>query len=347
MASEGGEKTEAPTPQKLKELRKKNTVRRSQDLPSAFSMVALVLALPMLVSGVWNSGKEVLGATLLASGTTDINTAPALFGWAMVDMAKGLFLPLGLVIASIVLANVSYTRSKPNPAAIKPTVKKLNPISGVKNMFSPNTLVEFLKGVAKLVAVGVVAYFAWQAAIEELLTGFSSVEAAAGIVGGSVMTMITWVACIAVVIGSVDAWWQNKRYNKQAKMSLDEVKREYKQSEGDPHIKAQIRQRGQALARNNMVAATADADVVVVNPTHIAIALKYEAGMAAPKVIAKGQGEIAKRIRAVATDNDVPIRKDVPLARALHKSTKVDQFIPVELWEAAAALLSEVFKSRR
>lgn len=345
--SDTGEKTEAPTPKKLRDLRKKNTARRSQDLPSAMSLLALAMLLPLLVGNLHTALLAMMKASFTAAGTVDEKQATELLGAAVAAAFAPVMWPLLGVMAAIALTHMIYTRQKPNPAALKPQWKSLHPKEGVKRIVSVNSLVELGKGLAKVTAVGVVAYLSWKSGVTALLAGVASVEEFARSVGGTVRTMFAQIAAVALAIGAVDAAWQAKRFNKQAKMSKYEVKKEHKQSEGDPMIKAQIRQRGQALTRNAMVAAAADADVVIVNPTHIAIALRYSPDMPAPQVIAKGAGHVAARIRQVALDAGVPIRQDVPLARALHKSADVGQWIPVELYAAAARLLAEVFKEQR
>lgn len=348
MADSGtGEKTEAATPQKLKELRKNNTARRSQDLPSAVSLVVLAMVLPMLVGSMFDAFREVMVNSLTIAGGVDEGTAPHELVSATWDATKPVLGPLALVIAATIATHIGFTRSKPNLMALKPKPGEVfNPVKGIKRIVSVNSLVELAKGVAKVTVVSVVAYLSWKAGVSELLAGVASVETFTSSMGGSIHGLVVKVAMAAVVIGIADAIWQNKRYNKQARMSKYDVKREYKQSEGDPMIKAQIRARGQAMTRNSMVAAAADADVVVVNPTHIAIALSYAPDMPAPKVLAKGAGHVALRIREIAEENNVPIRRDVPLARALHSSAEVGQFIPVELYVAAATLLADVFKQR-
>ena len=345
--SDTGEKTEAPTPKKLKDLRKKNTARRSQDLPAAASLAALALLVPWLTRSTFDGLLAAMKNAFTAAGSVDDKQAVEILGATTADAFTAVLAPVLVIGAVIAVTHAGYTRQKPNPAALKPQWKTLHPKEGVKRVISLNALVEMGKGVAKLLAVGLVAYGAWKAGVTALLTGPGSVEAAASLVGDSVRDTIIRVAGIALAIGAADAWWQNKRFNKQAKMSKYEVKKEHQQAEGDPMIKAQIRQRGQALTRNAMVAAAGDADVVVVNPTHIAVALKYSPDMPAPQVVAKGAGPIAQRIREVAAEHGVPVHQDVPLARALHKSVEVGQWIPVELYAAAAQLLAEVFKQRR
>ena len=343
-----GEKTEGPTPQKLKQLRKENTVRRSQDLPSAVSLLVLALALPLLVASLFESFLVVMRSLLTVSGSTTSKEAPGVLAPALWQAVTPVLGPLALVLFSVIVTSVGYSRSKPNLMALKPKFKQtLDPMQGLKRIVSVNSLVELGKGIAKILAVGVVAYFSWTTGVTQLLAGVSSVEGFASSVGGSIKKMVTQVAIAAIVIGVIDAIWQDKRYNKQAKMSKYDVTKEFKQSEGDPHMKQQRRSRAQALSRGAMVAAAAGADVVVVNPTHIAVAIEYNADLPAPRVIAKGSGHVASRIRLVAEEAGVPIKRDVPLARALHSSVEVGQWIPAELYTAAAGLLADVFNERR
>ena len=204
-----------------------------------------------------------------------------------------------------------------------------------------------LRSLLKLAVLLLIGYSFWNSGVTHLIAAPTSLESALHAVTGTALHLFLEVGLVALVIGIGDAVWARRRYSKQTKMTKQEVKDETKQSEVNPHVKGAIRSKQMKLARSRMMAAVAGADVVLANPTHIAVALRYESGTLAPVVIAKGAGVIAQRIKALAADADVPIVENKPLARALHAGTEVGDVIPVELYRAVAEVLATVYAARR
>jgi flagellar biosynthetic protein FlhB len=218
----------------------------------------------------------------------------------------------------------------------------------VKRLFGANAWWEGAKTLLKTAVVGLVLYLAVQALVPQLMgTGRIPLEHMLGVAGGGVKQLIIWGVGAGIVLAAIDLLVVMKRNRKQTRMSKQEIKEENKRTEGDPHVKGQIRSKQMAMSRNRMMAAVADADVVIVNPTHVAVALKYVAGTGAPRLVAKGAGAVAAKIREQATQHRVPMVEDVPLARSLHAACAVDQEIPAYLFTAVARVLAFVMQLKR
>ncbi|MDQ1632460.1 MAG: flagellar biosynthesis protein FlhB [Frankiaceae bacterium] len=343
----GGEKTEKPTGKKKGELRKEGVVPRSQELPQAISLFVLVVALPIALSNLNSTYSALMASALSQSGTADLSTANKI-GWTMVAAgAKAMAIPVLLVMGSIILTNVMVTREKPNPKLLKPRFKSLSPKTGLKRVFSPHGLVEFAKTAVKLTLMIGVGYLAYRRGITHLVSSPAPLEEIVKTTLAASKTLLIQVAVLALVIGFVDVAWAIRKFGKQSKMSKHEVREESKQQEVNPEVKGAIRSRQIKLSRSRMMAAVLEADVVLVNPTHFAVALKYEAGSFAPQIVAKGAGVIAQRIREKAEGAGVPIVRNVPLARALHSSCQIGDSIPVELFRAVAEVLATVYATKR
>ncbi|MCW2776431.1 MAG: Flagellar biosynthesis protein FlhB [Frankiales bacterium] len=345
-----GEKTEKATPKKLQDLRKKGVVARSMELPQGVSMMALVLVLPGMVSRLFGALRQDLVLVLGGAGGAldDGVVAGRVFAaQVMGDCVRAVAPGIAVVGVTALLSGVLVTRSKPNLAAVKPKFERLNPKNTIKRMVSTHSLVDLLKNVAKLLVLIGVSFPVCRDGYARLLSAGGGWEALQTVVGAVAGQLLWQTAALALLIGVADAWWQRRSFGKQAKMSSQDIKDEYKQSEGDPHVKGQIKQRMLASARSRMIQAVPKADVVLANPTHLVVALSYEAGKRAPVVVARGAGAVADRIKAVARENGVPVIADKPLARALYKATEVGDAIPVELFRAVAEVLALVYAAKR
>jgi flagellar biosynthetic protein FlhB len=216
-------------------------------------------------------------------------------------------------------------------------------LPGLKKMLGTQSLWEGSKALIKTTVLGAVLYFSVKDLVPVLMTaGQLPLGALLSIVQDAVMTLIRYASAAGIVMAAADYFVVKKRSMKQIKMSKEDIKQEHKQSEGDPHVKGQIRQRQMAMARNRQMADVPKADVVLVNPTHVAVALRYDPAKGAPRVLAKGQGAIATKIRDLATEHRIPMVQDVPLARALHGSCEIGQEIPAEFYGAVAKVLAFV-----
>jgi flagellar biosynthetic protein FlhB len=256
-------------------------------------------------------------------------------------------LALGMVAVGLVgnFAQIGFAFSG---KALKPKFDRISPKKGLKRLLSPHSAWEAGKAAVKLLVLTAVA---WPGVshLGAALAGGGRVPAAQVMtqVAGATMGLIRSTALAGLALAAADYAFQRRRVKKGMMMTKQEVKEEYRQSEGDPMTRQRIRQRQAEMSRNRMMAAVAVSSVVVVNPPHIAVALEYSAELGAPRVVAKGQGHIAARIREEAEKHNVPIVRDVPLARTLHAACKLGQTIPADLYEAVARLLAFVFSLKR
>lgn len=342
-----GEKTEAATPKKLKDLRKKGSVARSMELPAGVSLLALVAVLPWMISRLFDVVQSDMALTLSASGDSDLGEAQALLARLVLDAGRAIAPAVAIVGAAALLSGSAVTRSAPNPAVLKPQWARVSPGKALKRMFSSHSLAELIKSTFKLTSISVLAYYAWRDGYAVLTREGGTPAQLQALVGRASRTLLWQSAALALLVGFADAAWQRRSFGKQSRMSKQDVTDEYKQSEGNPEAKAGIRQRQLAMSRNRMMEAVPKADVVLANPTHLVVALSYAPGSAAPTVVAKGAGQVADRIKALAAEHGVPVLVDKPLARALYKAAEVGDTIPAELFRVVAEVLAAVYAARR
>lgn len=343
----GGEKTEKPTAKKKGELRKKGVHPRSVEMPQATSLLVLLIALPIALENLYRTYAAMMASALSSAGDMDMIMAGRFGRDMLVAGMKALATPVALVLGVIVLTNLAVAREKPNPKQLRPRFENLSPKTGIKRVFSTNGLAEFGKTTVKLALMSGLGYLAYRRGITHLVNSPAPLEAIVRTSLDSARTLLLQVAVLALLLGFLDVAWGMRMFNKQAKMSHQDIKEESKQAELNPEVKGAIRQKQMKMSRSRMMAAVAGADVVLTNPTHIAVALKYEPGSFAPTVVAKGAGVVAQRIRERAEENGVPIVRNVPLARALHRSCEIGESIPVELFRAVAEVLATVYATRR
>lgn len=342
-----GEKTEKATPKRLKELRKKGTAARSPELASAVSLLVLVAVLPWTLGRLLQTLRDDLALSLSSVGTTDLDHGRAQLGRMLVDAARALAPGVAAVGAAALAAGSAVTRSAPNPSVLRPRMSRLSPKAAVKRMASVHSVADLLKNTVKLTALTAVSYGAWKAGYGTLVRGGATPEVLMTLVGASVRRLLWEAALLALLVGVADAAWQRRQFGKQSRMTKQEVSDEAKQSEGNPELKRKIRSKQLAIARSRMMQAVPKADVVLANPTHLVVALKYEAGSVAPVVVAKGADAVADRIKKVAAEAGVPILADKPLARALYRATDIGDTIPAELFRVVAEVLAVVYAAKR
>jgi flagellar biosynthetic protein FlhB len=341
-------KTEKATPKKRQEARKKGQVARSQDVNGAVVMLASVLALSAFGPGMYHRMADAMVGILeliKEPSVVDRKGIGQLFmeigGHVLVGIA-----PIVIVCAIAgVLANVLQVGFKPSAQALKPDFKKLNPTAGLKQLFSPNSAVEAVKSTLKIGAVGAIVALALFPKLDEMaaLVGMPA-DAFLPMVATLVMQLAQRAALAYLAIAAADIFWQRYRFEKRLKMDKEEVKQEHKGQELPNEIRMAQRRRAMELARARMMDAVPTADVVVVNPTHYSVALKYDSDHPAPIVVAKGTDHLALRIRRTAADFGVEVVPDPPLARALYASVDVGRTIPEEMFAAVAQLLAYVYK---
>jgi flagellar biosynthesis protein FlhB len=345
--SGGGDKTEKATPKKKKDLRKKGSAARSVELPSGLSLMALVLVLPSLGARLTESLRTDMTLMLSSADVSDLGEVRSLAARILTDSVRAIAPAVAVVGLTSLLAGVVVTRSKPNPAMLKPKVVRLNPGKNLKRMVSPHSLVTLVKDIAKLSSIALVTWGVWKHGSDQLLSAGGTFASLQTVLGTSIHEMLWRVALLGLVIGVADAAYQRKSFNKQSRMTKQEVTDEHKQAEGDPHTKGQIRGRMLAASRRRMIAAIPSADVVLANPTHLVVVLKYTQGNPAPKIVAKGSGVVAQRIKDIAAEHGVPVLADKPLARAIYKNAEVGDYIPAELFRAVAEVLAVVYAAKR
>lgn len=344
------EKTERATPKRLREARKRGEVARSTELMSTAVLAAGLLALWIFGDRIAADAMALMRSSLAFDPAVLDQPAqlPAQFGAALARALASVLPLLLAVLAAVLLAPALIGGWVFAPEAVKLDFSRLNPVQGLGRIFSAHSLIELGKALLKFALLGGIAGgFLWASHAETLRLGLADLHAGLGHGVGLLLACVGWLLGGMLLIAGIDAPYQRLRHNKRLRMTRQEVRDEYKESEGRPEVKARLRQRQQQLATGRMMEAVAGADVVVTNPTHYAVALQYQAGaMRAPKVVAKGAGEIAAAIRERAAAHGVPLLSAPPLARALYRSTPLDQEIPATLYEAVAQVLGYIYRLR-
>ena len=344
-----GEKTEAATPKRRQEARDKGQILKSVEVNTAALLVAsaafLQWAMPGMSASLFDLTRELLDVSRVEDYTANsLQTQMTQLGLEVLKLLAPIV--LGIMLVGVI-SNVGQFGFLLSGHAIQPQFSRINPLEGAKRILSMRTLVELVKTVAKVLIVGL---FAWQALQDKgpLLVSLADMQAGAAgyAVSGAVMEVVWKVAGAFVAIALADYIYQRWFYERSLRMSKEEIKEEMKQSEGNPQMRARLRQRARALARQRMMQQVPTADVVITNPTHFAIAIKYESGMDAPRVVAKGERLIAQAIKKIARENNVPMVENKPLAQTLFKACQVGQAVPPELYKAVAEVLAFVYRMR-
>lgn len=342
------DKTEDPTPKKLEDARKKGQIAKSQDLNSALQLFIFTLVASSLGNNIYNQIYSFLksGFRVDYNMSFSQNNVNVFLRSNIVSFLKMILPVFGILFLAALVINLSQTKFNYSLHPIKPDFKKLNPIEGFKKIFSKKTLFGLAKNLGKLALITYISYSFIKDNISEiqgiaLTSVYNFYTYLSELLGG----FISKVATILVIIGIIDFVYQKYDFKKSLKMTKHEVKEEYKEVEGDPIIKSQRKQKQKQLAMNRMMNDVEKSDVVVVNPTHISVAIRYnEEEESAPRILAKGADNIAFKIRTLAKENDIPIVENKPLARILYKKVKVGQEVPVEYYGALAEILAFVYK---
>ncbi len=341
------ERTEDATEKRRKEVRRKGELSSSKDLGAWLSVAAAAAAMPGLIQAVESNARTQFA--LVAHVIAHPTPASAL---QVLDTGMGSIIPtLGPLLASVVIAIVAgaVLQGGPHLKTFSVSFKSFDPIAGVKRIFGTQALWEGAKALLKTAVVGLVLFSVVQSVVPQLIgSGFLPLDEVVGIAQKSLTVLIETAILAGLVVAGFDVMVVRRRNLQRMRMSKREVKDENKTSDGDPLVKSQRRALAFAMSRRRMMDAVRTADVVVLNPTHIAVALKYEPGKSAPRVVAKGADEVAARIRENAKEHRIPMVHDIPLARTLNKMCEVGDEIPQELYSAVAQVLAFVFalKSR-
>jgi len=342
--SDKDDKTEKPTPKRAAEARKKGNIPKSAEL---VSWIAIYAGASVIRSTTVKGGRflqQLMGeAGELMAAPDQIRAMKFMTG--SITGAFKLIVPLAITFAVIgIIGHLAQVRFVLATQSIKPSFSKINPLKGAKNLLGPQSLFQAAKQLIKLIVLSYVAYRTlWDTVINLSANGPYSVGTLITITGAAVMQFVKQVALVGVLIGILDYLYQRRKVGKGLKMSKEDVRQESKGQESSPEVRGKMRQRQRQMSQNRMMASIKDADVVIVNPVHVAVALTYDAEKGAPKVVAKGAGFVAEKIRERAEEHDVLMIQDVPLARTLHQVCEVDDEIPAELFEGVARLLAFVF----
>lgn len=344
--NESGEKTEKASAQRMKEVHKEGKLSRSTDLSAWIGLAAAAITLPMVAGNAAEAARDQMSAVADAIADPDAGTVTQLLFDGMGTIIGTLTPMFAVVVLAVLITAVA--QGGVHVKKFKPQTQQFNPVNGMKRLFGKQSWWEGLKTLMKTAVVGVVLYTVVQGLLPKLMvSGTIPLPHILGVAGDGVTQLLRLGIAAGVLLAVIDVIVVMRRNRQHTRMSKQELKEENKRTEGDPHVKGAIRSKQMAMSRNRMMAAVADADVVIVNPTHVAVALRYQPGTGAPRLTAKGAGAVAARIRERAQDAHVPMIEDIPLARALHAACEVDQEIPAYLFTAVARVLAFVMQLKR
>ncbi len=349
----GGEKTEEPTSKKLDDARKEGQVAKSKEIGNAFSLLALFLVMKLYLGTMGTRFIEVFSAVYqqipdvskMYNGGLPVASLHVLIRGMMFQILVIMAPVLLIGVAIAIICDVAQVKWKPTTKPLQPKFSKLNPMKGFGRIFSPNSLVELLKSVLKLALIGYMVYSYLKDKISNIFLLYDiTLNQAIGMIGEIVVDLGIRIAAIYMIIAFLDFGYQKWKFHEDMKMTKQEVKDEYKNQEGDPQIKSKQRQRMQEASRRRMMQQLPQADVVITNPTHYAVAIKYDPEKYdAPYVLAKGENYLAQRIKDVAKENHIEIVENKPLARMLYANVDIGGLIPPELYQAVAEVLAFVY----
>lgn len=346
MAADREDKTEAPTPRRRSEARSKGQVARSQDLTSAILLLSAFIALRFFAPGLMNSLLAIISTSFQAQEPTKIDEVLP-FALAI---GNELLHRLGPYLLIVMFSGFAILFAQVGPLLtfhpLIPSLTKINPINGLKRLFSIRSVMVAVINVGKLVVVGAVAYLSVTAGAAAILFA-SSLDFAdvLRLLGVLMFKLCMQLSAALLILALLDFAWQKYRHERDLKMTKEEIKDEFRSMEGDPAIKRRRRQVQLQLSMQRLQKDVPTADVIVTNPTHISVAIRYDMDtMTAPKVVAKGADEVAIRIRQIAKEHGIPLVERRPLARALFEAVEVGQYIPDRFYQAIAEILAYIYE---
>ncbi len=353
---EGGEKTEPATQKKLQDARKDGKVAKSKELNSAFDLIVLFLVLRYFMSFI---GENLLGVfTYIYGGIADFvrENAAGMATITVASLLNGMLTEMLLTllpffifgVAITLLVSIYQVGWKVTTKPMQPKLSKFNPINGFKRIFSKDSLFELVKSIVKVAIIIYIAYSNIRDEANSLFLLYDlSVTQAVGLVGDIILDTGLKISLVYLVVGVADFAYQKHKFKEDMKMTKQEVKDEYKNAEGDPQIKGQQRRKMQEASRRRMMQDVPKADVVITNPTHFAVALRYEPGeSSAPVLLAKGEGYLAQKIKEIARENGVEIVENKPLARMIYYNVDIGAEIPPELYQSVAEILAMIYNAK-
>lgn len=349
----GGEKTEPATDKKLRDARKEGQVAKSKEIGNAFSLLALFLVLKYYVGNMGKSFIEIFNGIYkqipnfvkLYDGEIPVNYMLTTLGNAILRMIiiMGPVLIIGVLVA--IICDVAQVKWQPTGKPLQPKFNKLNPIKGFKKIISKDAIIELIKALLKIGLIIYVVYSYLQDKYTQIFLLYDiTIYQAIGLIGQLVIDLGIRVSAVYILLGLLDYAYQKFKFKDDMKMTKQEVKDEYKDQEGDPQIKGKQKQRMREASQRRMMQQLPEADVIITNPTHYAVAIKYDAEKYdAPIVLAKGEDYLAQKIKDVAKENNIEIVENKPLARMLYSNVEVGELVPPELYQAVAEILAFVY----
>jgi flagellar biosynthetic protein FlhB len=348
--NDAAEKTEDPTQKRLDDAHDRGDVAKSQEVNTWFMIAGATLVLSTF-SGSIGAGILMPLRNVVANSWMIHADGPGLLALSQslgIALIAALGVPLLMLMIAAIAGNMVQHRLVWSGESLKPKLSKISPLAGAKRVFGKQAAANFAKGIFKVAALGaVMTAILWPERHRlDAMVRFDP-TAILGVTTTLTLQLLGAVVALLALVAIADYFFQYRQWFERQKMSLREMKEEFKQSEGDPHIKARIRQLRHARMKKRMMAAVPKASVIITNPTHYAVALSYDRGMSAPVCVAKGVDTIALKIREVAKAHDIPIVENVPLARALHATVEIDDEIPVEHYHAVAEIIGYVMGLKR
>ena len=349
----GEEKTEDATPRKLQQARKKGQVARSNELSTVVTLLTGFMALKAggsyVLEKLYSFFKYSFSSDRLHTVLDEVSLSQIINHTLLTIVS--IFIPIGLAILVVgFLVNYLQTGGVFTLEPLKVKLDRINPLQGLKRMFSAQKLVDLFKAVFKIVGVGLIVWNTFKGQIFPLAEQgvlHPPIQLAA-LIWQLMFTIVLRIVMLLLALAVFDFYYQRYQYKKSLKMTKKEVQDEHKQTEGDPKVKSRIRQKQRQFSMRRMMQDVPKADVVITNPTHLAIAIKYEAKqMAAPQVLAKGEGYIAAKIKEIATEHQITLVENKPLARTIYQTVEIGEFIPPNLYQAVAEVLAFVYKLRQ
>lgn len=352
----GGEKTEEPTQKKIDDSRKEGQVAKSKEVASTLTLITLFVMLKIWISTLGNQLLELFPGyygrmaeyVTLEGGQISTRTFSSLISFTLQRIAVIIlpFLLIGFIVCFV--ADLAQVKWKPTTKPLQPKFNKLNPANGVKKLFSLQSLVELLKSLLKIAIIIIVIYNEFKEKWQTILLVYQMPLMQAVLMAGDMLINIGLkIALIFIVVAAADYIFQRWKHHEDLKMTKQEIKDEFKNTEGDPQIKGKIRQRMMEASRRRMMQDLPKADVVITNPTHYAVAIRYDTSIAdAPFVVAKGVDYLAQKIKEVAKEHHIEIMENKPLARSLYANVEIGEQIPQELYVAVAEVLAAVYRAQ-
>ena len=351
--ADNSDKTEEPTDKKLQDARSEGQVAKSREIGNCLTLFVFFLVLRFMAAGIGGKFIDVFNAmyreipnvTVYPQGEMPLWEVNILFRKAITGVIS-IVLPVMIIgLAVIVISDLLQVKWKPTAKPLKPKFSKINPLKGFKRIFSANSVVELLKSLLKLALIAIICYSYVRDKVFLIYSFYEMpLMQAIALIGNTIIDLGIRVSAVYIIIAAADFGYQKWKFHKDMMMSKQEVKDEYKNAEGDPQIKGQIKRRMMEASRRRMMQELPKADVVITNPTHYAVAIKYEPSVReAPYVLAKGEGYLAQRIKDVAKENSIEIVENKPVARMLYHNVEIGETVPPELYQAVAEILAFVY----